>query len=342
MTDDFFTAEQVVCPQCGSQRWRKLSSQWLCQSGHVIPTKAGFPDFAAGNSLTSQDKKLRDRLYDGLLGRYYGFMMPLLSMPARPIIQSLPQWAVFFIVWLFLVALLMGVWGAFSAGSAFLVGALTLVLLLCGVFLFRHPYLFWLLLLAVPVKVIVWMRPYRPVEAFPDVHRRWVSAMKKEGCHHLLDVSTGTCNSLLRHGWASLDAHLHGVDLSTTMLLQGADITASGSVPIQLYVADAQSLPFADGSMDLVLNYGALNGYQNQGKALSEMARVLRKGGVLVCLDEQLYDSATAIERFYFERVLASHDVIKRFPVESVPSMLELVELHQIYQFYYLAILRKI
>lgn len=341
MTEHHFSTEQVICPQCGSQRWRKLTSQWLCKNGHVIPTSAGLPDFSAGGTLAAQDRKLRDRLYNGLLGRYYGFMMPLLSMPARPILQSLSQWAVFFITWIVLFDLLWGMTVAFSGGHT-VIGCLLLALLLAsGAVLYRHSYLFWLLLVAIPVKLILLLRPYKPAETFPDVHRRWVNALKDAGCEQVLDVSTGTCNSLLRHGWTSLGAQLHGVDLSTTMLLQGADNAAAAGVPIQLYVADAQAMPFPDACMDLVLNYGALNGYQDQGRALAEMARILKPGGVLVCLDEQLYDRAGKLEKLYFEKVLASHDTIVRFPREAVPVVLDLVELHQIYQFYYLAIMRK-
>lgn len=341
MTEDWFSTEKVICPHCGSQRWRKLSSQWQCHNGHVIPASAGLPDFSAGSFLATQDKKLRDRLYNGLLGRYYGFMMPLLSMPARPVMQSLPQWATFFAAWIVLAGLCCGMVSAFSAGSNIIGGLLLLVLLASGVVLLHHSYLFWLLLVAIPVKLIVLLRPYRPAEAFPDVHRRWVKTLKDSGCQQVLDVSTGTCNSLLRHGWTTLGAQLHGVDLSTTMLLQGADNAAASSVPIQLYVADAQALPFPDACMDLVLNYGALNGYQDQGRALAEMARVLKPGGILVCLDEQLYEQASSLERVYFEKVLASHDTIMEFPRDAVPATLEMVELHQIYQFYYLAIFRK-
>lgn len=307
----------------------------------MIPVARGLPVFAEDVQVSAQDKKLRDQLYNGLLGRYYGFMMPLLSMPARPVMQSLPQWATFFAVWFVFIALFCATIVAAINGHSVVITLLLLTLAVCGIVLYRHPYLFWLLLVAIPVKLLLVMRPYRPVESFPNVHRRWVRAMADSGCKNVLDVSTGTCNSLLRHGWASIAANLHGVDLSTTMLLQGADNAAAADVPVELYVADAQSLPFPDVCMDLVLNYGALNGYQDQAKALAEMARVLKPGGILVCLDEQLYDIASKPEQIYFKKVLASHDTVTRFPAEAVPATLSVVELHQIYQFYYLAIMKK-
>jgi SAM-dependent methyltransferase len=341
VTGDHYSDELVRCPQCSSQRWHKESSQWSCPNGHTVPVDKGLPNFSLSSRVQAQDRKLIEHLYDGVLGRYYGFMMPLLSLPARPIAQSLPQWTAFFAAWLVLMALTYAATLAAAGGHAIATTLLLLGLAACALLLFRHPYLFWLLLVAIPVKLQLARRPYRPAESFPDVHRRWVGAMAKAGCTNVLDVSTGTCNSLLRHGWASIDARRYGVDLSITMLLQGAANAARAGVPIQLYVADAQSLPFPDDCMDLVLNYGALNGYQDQAKALAEMARVLKPGGILVCLDEQLYDRAGGIERLYFLRVLASHDMVTRFAREVVPKVLSIVELHQIYQFYFLAILKK-
>lgn len=341
MNDKYFSSEVVPCPQCGTRNWRKLTSQWRCENGHVIMTQCGLPDFSSITTIADHDRDLRDRLYNGLLGRYYGFMMPLLSMPARPIGQSLPQWAAFFLTWMLMVLMCFGLQSAISSASSVAVLVSLLIIVGWGYFLYRHSYLFWLLLVAIPVKTQILLKPYQAEESFPAVHGRWLQLMKDAGCKKVLDVSTGTCNSLLRHGWTSLDAEFYGVDLSPTMLLQGADNAARSAVPVQLFLGDAQRLPFPDASMDLLLNYGALNGYEDQHQALAEMHRVLKPGGYLVCLDEQLYSATTPLQRVYFEKVLASHDRIRAFPASAVPSGMEVLELHQIYQFYYLALLRK-
>jgi ubiquinone/menaquinone biosynthesis C-methylase UbiE len=329
------------CPECGSRTWRKLPSSWQCAHGHLLPCREGFPDFSAATPASGRDERLRHRLYDGLPGRYYGFVMPLLSMPARPALQSVPQWLTFVAAWLALAALFAGLVAA-SLNEQRVALAILSVLLAAWVGMFwRHPYLFWLLLTALPVKLTLLRRPYRPSQSFRDVHRRWLETISTRGCRDLLDVSTGTCNSLLRHGWASLGCRRYGVDLSTTMLLQGARNAARAGVAVELYIADAHTLPFPDESFDLILNYGALNGYRDPVAALSTMARVLRPGGLLVCLDEQLYEGANPVESLYFSRVLASHDRVTKFPQEALPSALSVVEFHQVYEFYYLAVLTK-
>jgi ubiquinone/menaquinone biosynthesis C-methylase UbiE len=107
-------------------------------------------------------------------------------------------------------------------------------------------------------------------------------------------------------------------------------------IPMEFVLGDAARLPFDSASFDVVLNYGALNGYTNPQRALEEMARVSKPGGLVLFFDEQLYESAPWIERFYFLRVLSSHDLIHRCPVELIPGSLQQVSVRQIYHFYYL------
>jgi hypothetical protein len=66
------------------------------------------------------------------------------------------------------------------------------------------------------------------------------------------------------------------------------------------------------------------------------MVRVAKRGGLVLFMDEQLYEQATGIERAYFHGVLSTHNTIHAFPRDLLPAELTGVEVHQIYQFYYL------
>lgn len=333
--------EIVRCPQCGELNWSRTTSIWICANGHRLKSYNGLPDFTIKASISQRDKMLQDDLYEGLLGRYYSFIMPLLALPARPAVQSIPQWTVFLLAWLVMAGVI-SVWISTLANGWFLSSWVCVIMMaIIAIFLAKYRYFFWLLMLAIPVKVSLLLNRFKPEEDFNSIHQRLVGNASSRGCETVLDVSTGTCNSLLRHGWEKLSAKFYGVDLSAIMLLQGANNAADVGVAVDLYIADAQSLPFLDGSMDLVLNYGALNGYEDQQKALQEISRILKPGGMFICLDEQLYDKATEIEALYFDKVLSAHNKIKNFPNLSVPDDMILEELHQVYQFYYLAVLRK-
>jgi ubiquinone/menaquinone biosynthesis C-methylase UbiE len=207
-------------------------------------------------------------------------------------------------------------------------------------FLLRHPYLFYLLLLAVPVKLSVWFKGFKPAESFVDVHEAIVRELSHRKLQ-VLDISTGTCNSLYRHGWMQLDAEYTALDLSEKMLLQGQALMAARNIPVNFVLGDAARLPFRDDTFDVALNYGALNGYADPKQALEEMARVTRSGGLILFFDEQLYEDASFIERLYFKKVLSSHNVIHHGPVELLPSSVRDIRMRQVYQFYYLCTAHK-
>ncbi len=299
----------------------------------------GIPRLYVESKLGNKDKELRDKFYNGFLGTYYQNVMPFLSLPARPVRMSWKEWLIYFLLVLFLVLLA----GYFL--SSLLVnepGSITqiisgLLLLAIAFFFSKHPYLFYLLVLAIPVKLSLLLNRFKPSKSFPDVHGDVLQELSSRGERlQLLDISTGTCNSLYRHGWMKLNADYTGLDLSETMLLQGQQLMAERDVPVELVLGDATRLPFANETFDIVLNYGALNGFTDPQLALEEMARVARPRALVLFLDEQLYEQATFIERLYFRKVLSSHNVIHRCPVELIPASLSDINVHQVYHFYYI------
>ena len=209
-------------------------------------------------------------------------------------------------------------------------------LIVC-LFLARHRYVLFLLVLAVPVKVSLLISAFRPERAFSEIHADLINGfLKSKKRLRLLDVCTGTCNSLYRHGWMSLDADYVGLDLSETMLMQGRRFMTQRQVPMDFVLGDTAQLPFQPDVFDIVLNYGAVNGLADAKRALQEMTRVAKSGGLVLFLDEQLYESATWVERIYFRGVLSNHNQLHRCPVDLLPDELHDVIVHQVYEFYYL------
>jgi ubiquinone/menaquinone biosynthesis C-methylase UbiE len=335
------------CLHCRGSDWAISPDFWECKAcGQKYPCVSGIPKLYLESHLHNQDKELRDYFYNGLLGTYYQFVMPFLTLPVRPAKAFWQGWVVYVFLLLIVAALagylisLFAVPGQlhFSAATA---GAALLGLLICY-FFYRHPYLFFLILLAIPVKISVLLKRFKPSQSFQEIHARVLENLSRQGRKlQILDISTGTCNSLYRHGWMQLDAEYTALDLSETMLLQGRTFMSQKNVPMEFLLADAARLPFRDETFDVALNYGALNGYSNPQLALEEMARVTKGGGLVLFLDEQLYPSASAVEKLYFKTVLSSHNVIHRCPVELLPASLQKIAVHQVYQFYYLCTAQK-
>lgn len=326
------------CPKCSGADFAASSTQWRCLTcGQVFACAAGMPKLFLEETLGPQDRKLRETLYDGLFGRFYQLTMPLIVMPVRPFAISWPHWLAYGASLLVLAGLV---------GWLFSGGVLTLLALIAfaaiGWFFWRQPYLANLMLLAVPAWFSLSREPYVPPESFAQVHERVLAPLRKSKTRlQVLDVSTGSCNSLYRHGWMSLDADYTAIDLSETMLKQGSEMMSKAGVPVDLVIGDAVDLPFQDERFDVVLSYGAVNGLTDPARAIAEMARVAKPGATLLFLDEQLYPAATPIERRYFETVLSAHNVIHHCPVESFPPSLTDVQVSQVYQFYYICTARK-
>lgn len=328
------------CLKCEQADWVTHSTLWRCrQCGAEYACIRGIPRLYIDAKVGKQDEALRDSLYNGFLGRYYRHVMPFLSLPVRPVRTYWRGWVTYLLVVGVLTCLT-----SYLAYSFFFARHPTVVhaaglLILAGAcsFLYQHSYLFFLLILAIPVRVSLLFTRFAPAETFQEIHAELVrQLLNRTGRLQVLDISTGTCNSLYRHGWMKLDADFTGLDLSETMLLQGLDFMAKQNVPMDFALGDAVHLPFQSETFDVVLNYGALNAYTDPRQALSEMARVAKKGALVLFLDEQLYPSASAVERLYFRTVLSGHNVIHRCPVEWIPESLGHVQVHQVYQFYYL------
>ncbi len=99
-----------------------------------------------------------------------------------------------------------------------------------------------------------------------------------------LDVSTGGGHTAL--ALAPLVSRVVASDLTPRMLdAARAHIQERGVTNVEYVVADAERLPFLDESFDLVVVRIAPHLYPDAGRAVREMARVLRRGGRLVVID---------------------------------------------------------
>jgi arsenite methyltransferase len=107
----------------------------------------------------------------------------------------------------------------------------------------------------------------------------------------VLDVGCGS-------GWASrllaksaLNGSVVGIDISDEMI--GVAREASRSFPnVSFEVASAEQLPFSDGDFSHAFSMESLYYYRNIPKALSEIHRILRPGGLFVAVVDLYWENA--------------------------------------------------
>jgi len=93
----------------------------------------------------------------------------------------------------------------------------------------------------------------------------------------ILDVAAGNGNATLAA--ARRFARVTSTDYVPALLEQGAARARAEGLEIQFQVADAEDLPFNDGSFDVILSTFGVMFTPDHGKAADEMIRVVRSGG---------------------------------------------------------------
>jgi SAM-dependent methyltransferase len=86
------------------------------------------------------------------------------------------------------------------------------------------------------------------------------------------------------------EVQVFALDLSTAMVSHAAEALGNLGVlrngVVNLSVADACELPFADGTFDAVFHFGGINLFSDPKRGIFEMTRVVKEGGRVVFGDE--------------------------------------------------------
>jgi SAM-dependent methyltransferase len=114
-------------------------------------------------------------------------------------------------------------------------------------------------------------------EVIPELGARLVAACGIRAGDRVLDVAAGTGNAAIPA--ALLKAEVVASDLTPELLDEGRKLAAERGAQLDWQVADAEALPFADGSFDVVMScVGVMFAPHHQASA-DELVRVCRPGG---------------------------------------------------------------
>jgi len=139
---------------------------------------------------------------------------------------------------------------------------------------------------------------------FGPVHARMLDLLAREGptdppgC--ILDVGCGTGRLLRAASLRWPEAQLFGVDPAEQMVSE-----ATRHNPTAIFkVGSAETLPFPDRTVDIVLSSISFHHWADQSTGLHEVARVLRPGG-LFCLADHTFPVA----RLFDEKVKSPNQI---------------------------------
>jgi ubiquinone/menaquinone biosynthesis C-methylase UbiE len=121
----------------------------------------------------------------------------------------------------------------------------------------------------------------------------------------LLDCGCGAGSMTLELAARVAPGHVVGLDLETRVLEQArASAAAQGMDNVRFEQGDVYALPFTDGSFDALFSHALISHLGEPARALAEMRRVLKPGGIAAVVENDAYTwitspSGSATERFW-------------------------------------------
>lgn len=137
-----------------------------------------------------------------------------------------------------------------------------------------------------------------------------VKSMKLPRSQRLLEVGCGAGVALSPLAKHCEPTRLVGIDIEMSLLKLAERKLKDRGVRGELYQEDVRRLPFADGSFDIIVDFGTCYHINRRVMALKEISRVLAKGGVFVF--------ETPLNQF-FSHPVRSFD--KHLPFHKAPQL---------------------
>ncbi len=150
----------------------------------------------------------------------------------------------------------------------------------------------------------------------------------------VLETSVGTG---LNYKYLPRGIKLFGLDLSAEMLTNCQANLRRWEMDADLFLGNAEDLPFANDSFDVVFHVGGINFFNDRAKAIREMIRVAKPGSRLLIADEteehvkSSYERSPVIGRYFKNRQEAVAAPIDLVPEEMQEIHLELLRDGQFY-----------
>jgi ubiquinone/menaquinone biosynthesis C-methylase UbiE len=140
----------------------------------------------------------------------------------------------------------------------------------------------------------------------------------------VLETSVGTG---LNYKYLPRDVKLFGLDLSEEMLTACQANLRRWEMDADLFLGNAEDLPFANDSFDVVFHVGGINFFNDRAKAIREMIRVAKPGTRMLIADEteehvkNIYERSPGVSKYFKNR----HEPVTA-PIDLVPP--EMREIH--------------
>jgi arsenite methyltransferase len=137
--------------------------------------------------------------------------------------------------------------------------------------------------------------PEAAVESFAGVANPWTMGGLAEG-ERVLDLGSGAGpDSLIAAQMVGSGGGVTGIDMTPAMLEKARGAAAEmGATNVEFVESEAEHLPFADGTFDVVISNGVIDLIPDKDAVFAELYRVLTPGGRLQIADVTIQNPVSA------------------------------------------------
>jgi SAM-dependent methyltransferase len=153
--------------------------------------------------------------------------------------------------------------------------------------------------------------PATAVESFAGVGYPFAAGAIRQG-DVVLDIGSGSgTDTLIGSMLSGPQGKVHGLDMTQAMLEKlRRNIAAMNAANVGTLEGNAEEIPLADGTVDVVTSNGVLNLVPDKPRAFAEIARVLKPGGRLqisdIALAKPVSETARADPKLWAECVVGA------------------------------------
>lgn len=125
---------------------------------------------------------------------------------------------------------------------------------------------------------------------------------------------------------------VYGLDISIGQLKRCKGLIRRKGWQVDLFLGNAEELPFMDNSFDSVFHIGGINFFNDKRKAIHEMIRVAKPGSNLIICDEN-ENGAQWYEKYLpgFKSAFHGERQAITAPVELIPTSMQAIQLENIW-----------
>mgnify|MGYP005833301463 CR=1 FL=1 len=123
----------------------------------------------------------------------------------------------------------------------------------------------------------------KKVEKFDKVRKDYLKNLEAKDGDKVLEVSIGTGSNIR---YMPPTCRFYGLDISWGMLMKCRSNMRKWNIGAELFLGNAERLPFRDESFDVVFHVGGINFFNDRAVAINEMIRVAKPGTKILIADE--------------------------------------------------------